>query len=578
METVSGAEMLRRCLVDEEVSVLFGYPGGAILPFYDALYGQSTPRHVLMRHEQFAAFAADGYARATGRVGVCVATSGPGASNLVTGLATSLMDSVPVVAITGQVSRASLGTDAFQELDVVGLSMAVTKHAYLVQELADLPKVVSEAFRVARSGRPGPTLIDVPKDVLLASGVASRSVPSAARPMPTDVMTPSGSGEGPAGRSGQAIEQVWELLALARRPVLMVGRGVVLAGVADQVLDFAEQHALPVITTLLGLDAFPAEHPLSLGMPGMHGHERANLAIQRADLVIGLGLRFDDRVTGRVSGFAPLARVVHFDICEACAGRTVRPHLRVIGDLRSTLPALMRGACCPPLDEWWSELRGWSREAEVVDDDQDLDPSASLKGRTAIRLLARCLGDRDAIVVTDVGQHQMWLAQELGSALPGSHLTSGGLGAMGFALPAAIGALVGRPDRETWVIAGDGGFQMSAPELATVVQERLPLRIAVHNNAALGLVWQWQSLSYGERFVASRISGPDFVMLARSHGIPGRRVRSVEELTRALVDLEHMEGPFLLDVQVPTEEHVYPMVQPGKELSQMLRGRERVLT
>jgi acetolactate synthase-1/2/3 large subunit len=356
---------------------------------------------------------------------------------------------------------------------------------------------------------------------------------------------------------------------------VLAGRGVLLASVSELLQTFVEAHGLPVITTLLALDAFPSEHPLCLGMPGMHGTERANLAIQRADLALGLGLRFDDRVTGSVAAFAPFAKVAHFDISEAVAGRTVRAHERVIGDLRETLPALARGATCTPLDAWWAELRGWSRDAEAHEGDPD--PPAPLTGRAATRILGRWIGDRGAIVVTDVGQHQMWLAQELKNALPCSHITSGGLGSMGFALPAAIGAQIGRPERETWVLAGDGGFQMSAPELATVVQERLPLRIVIHNNAALGLVWQWQSLTYGERFVASHLSGPDFSMLARSHGIPGCAIRSIPELKAALERVARTEGPVLLDLQVPTEEHVYPMVQPGKGLDEMLRGRERAL-
>ena len=581
MNEVNGGEVLRRCLIHEGVEVMFGYPGGAILPFYDALHGKSAPRHVLMRHEQFAAFAADGYARATGRVGVCVATSGPGASNLVTGLGTALMDSVPMVAITGQVPSASLGTDAFQELDVVGMTMPVTKHAFLVQHVRDLPAVVSEAFRIARSGRPGPTLVDVPKDVLMARVEA--------HPL-TEPHWPAGNGGAargshPAGGTGSSsrpsqaeleatIDRARALLASAQRPVIMAGRGVVLAGMTEALLAFAETHDLPVITTLLGLDAFPSEHPLCLGMPGMHGTERANLAIQKTDLVLGLGLRFDDRVTGRVSGFAPHATIVHFEVSEAVVGRTVRPQLRVVGDLRRTLPALTRGAVSQPLDLWWAELAGWCREAEEVDG--ALMESGPLSGRVASRLLGRWIGDRGALVATDVGQHQMWLAQELRNALPASHITSGGLGSMGFALPAAIGAAVACPDRETWVVAGDGGFQMSAPELATVVQEGLPLRIAVMNNAALGLVWQWQSLSYGERFVASTLSGPNFEMLANSFGIPAWTVSTVERLQEVLRAMSDAKGPALIDIRVPTDEHVYPMVQPGSALDQMLTGRERI--
>jgi acetolactate synthase-1/2/3 large subunit len=570
--------------VEQGVEVVFGYPGGAILPFYDALHGQTLPRHVLMRHEQCAAFAADGYARATGRVGVCVATSGPGASNLVTGLGTALMDSVPMVAVTGQVPRASLGTDAFQELDIVGLTMPVTKHGFLVESVADIPTVVAEAFHIARSGRPGPTLIDVPKDVLLAASAAHPgAAPSAGRTPPRVGTAVPASGRAEADTqsadstrtNAPPIERVRELLARASRPVVLVGRGVLLAGVTDTLRRFVEEHELPVVTTLLGLDAFPSEHPLCLGMPGMHGTERANLAIQRADLVLGLGLRFDDRVTGRVSAFAPRAQIVHFDISEAVAGRTVQADVRVIGDLAATLPALARNACCTPLDSWWEELRAWSREAEAFD--ADTEAAGPLSGRSMTRILGRWIGDRGAIAVTDVGQHQMWLAQELKNALPASHITSGGLGSMGFALPAAIGAQVARPDRETWVVAGDGGFQMSASELATVVQEQLPIRIVVHNNAALGLVWQWQSLTYGERFVASSLSGPDFALLARSHGIPACSVKTVEELTSALHRIDGIRGPALLDVQVPTEEHVFPMVQPGKGLDEMLHGRQRAL-
>lgn len=354
----------------------------------------------------------------------------------------------------------------------------------------------------------------------------------------------------------------------------MAGRGVILSGTTDILRYFAEAHGLPVITTLLGLDAFPSGHRLCLGMPGMHGTERANLAIQRADLILGLGLRFDDRVTGRPSGFAPHARIVHFDISEAVAGRTVRPHVRVIGDLARTLPALAREARVSSLEEWWEELGGWARDAEAGElRDGTTGP---LVGRVASRILGRWIGDRGAIVATDVGQHQMWLAQELRNARPGSHLTSGGLGTMGFALPAAIGALVGRPDREVWVVAGDGGFQMSSHELATVAQERLPLRIVVLNNAALGLVWQWQSLNYAERFVASRLSGPDLELLGRSYGIPSFTVRTVEGLREVLEDLDAVEGPALVDVQVPTEEHVYPMVQPGTALHEMVRGRQPV--
>lgn len=567
MAQVTGGEVLRRSLVSEGVDVIFGYPGGAILPFYDALHGRSAPRHVLVRHEQSAAHAADGYARATGKVGVCVATSGPGASNLVTGLGTALMDSVPLVAITGQVPSAALGTDAFQEIDVVGITMPVTKHGFLVERLGDLPDVVSEAFRIARSGRPGPTVVDVPKDVLM--GRTSETL-APQRPERNPEPVPQAAG------MGLSIERARELLADAHRPVVMVGRGVVIAGAADALHAFVEAHELPVITTLLGLDAFPSSHPLCLGMPGMHGTERANLAIQHADLVLGLGLRFDDRVTGHVPSFAPKARIVHLDISEAVSGRTVEPHLRIIGDLEVTLPLLADGARSSDLDGWWRELEGWAREAEEIDIAGD--EGEVLSGRIAARILGAWIGARGAIVTTDVGQHQMWLAQELRDAPPASHLTSGGLGTMGYAVPAGIGAKVGRPDRETWVVVGDGGFQMSSHELATIAQEGLPLRIVVINNAALGLVWQWQSMDYEERFVASHLSGPDLEMLARSYGIPARTVRTPAGLREALSGVAGVEGPVLIDVRVPTEGHVYPMVKPGTGLDRMVHGREPVLT
>ncbi|MEJ2502524.1 MAG: thiamine pyrophosphate-binding protein [Gemmatimonadota bacterium] len=609
------AEALCGALEREGVEVLFGHPGGAILPFYDALYRAGRPRHVLVRHEQAAAHAADGYARVTGRVGVCVATSGPGATNLVTGLATALMDSVPLVAITGQVPTAVAGTEAFQETDVLGVTMSVTKHGFLLDDPATLAATIEQAFRIARSGRPGPVVVDIPKDVL-ASLCPPEGLPDPRRTRrrPTAVSdtryrvpvrpgasrrprtgrpdwpSPDRNGNGRSssdGRRGPAdaadrgvarypgpapttpMERAARLLADARRPVVVAGRGVVLSETHEVLAELVRAADLPVATTLLGLDAFAATDPRCLGMPGMHGSERANRAIQAADVVLGLGLRFDDRVTGTTATFAPRAAIIHMDIDPVSVGRTVRPAVSILGDLRATLREL--AARIPPArrPDWWAELRGWHRES-------DPNPGAvpvrgPLQARGAIRALARRIREDGAAVVTDVGQHQMWLAQELLDAPPGTHLTSGGLGTMGYALPAALGAAVSRgPGEPVWVVAGDGGFQMTLQELATVVQERLPLRIAVVNNGYLGMVRQWQELFYGRRYAATELTGPDLVRLAAAYGVAGRAVERAEDMDGALAWAAATDGPALLDLRVVREENVYPMVPAGASLDQLV--------
>ncbi|HUF70299.1 MAG TPA: biosynthetic-type acetolactate synthase large subunit [Longimicrobiales bacterium] len=499
------ADRLCAALVEQGVAVMFGHPGGAILPFYDSLYRQAKLRHILMRHEQAVVHAADGYARASGSVGVCVATSGPGATNLVTGLATAHMDGVPVVAITGQVPRAGRGLDFFQETDVVGVTMPVTKHGFLVDDPADLDDVVRAAFDLARSGRPGPVVIDIPKDVQAAPYAGRRTASRTATPV-IEAARPD-------------LERATDMLNRAERPVVMAGRGVLLSGTHAALLELAVAADLPVVTTLLGLDAFPASHRLSLGLPGMHGTERANKAIQRADLILGLGLRFDDRVVGNAAGFAPLAEIIHADIAPSSMGRIVQPTLELIGDLCDTLPALSAAACPARRDEWLKEIEQWSRTCGENGWSPDEHPSR-LSGRFAIRRLAARIAETRATVVTDVGQHQMWLAQELGEAVPRSHLTSGGLGTMGYALPAAFGAAVACPERQTWVVAGDGGFQMTLQELATVVQENVPLRIAVINNGFLGMVRQWQELYYDRRYSASAVPGPTCCFSPGHTGFP----------------------------------------------------------
>lgn len=551
----NGADLLCDLIHDEGTRVLFGHPGGAILPFYDALHRNGRLRHVLVRHELGAANAADGYARATGRVGVCVATSGPGATNLVTGLATAMMDSVPMVAITGQVARDSLGTEAFQETDILGVTAPVTKYGFLADSAEALPEVVREAFRLARSGRPGPVLIDVPKDVQADSVAHGRPV------------APGGGKDHQPAVPHATIERVGRLIDEARRPVLMVGRGVLLSGTVATLRRLAERAEVPVVTTLLGLDAFPASHPLALGLPGMHGTPRANRAIQEADLVVGLGLRFDDRVVGRIDGFAPRARIVHFDIDTASIGRTVIPELSVIGDLADTLPVLASRVRPGDRSEWLARVRSWDRDAVPVRPTLDDGPLAA---RAVIRAVAERVSRTRSIVVTDVGQHQMWLAQELPDVDPGAHLTSGGLGTMGYALPAGIGAAVGRSGRDVWVVAGDGGFQMNVQELATAAQEGLRLRIAVVNNGFLGMVRQWQELFYGGRYSESEIAGPDFVALAEAYHIPARAVDRGTDVADALAWAGERDGPVLIDFRVAREENVYPLVPAGAALDELV--------
>jgi len=600
----TGAHEVCRTLVDEGVDLLFGHPGGAILPLYDALHGHPGLRHVLVRHEQAAAHAADGYARSTGRTGVCLATSGPGATNLVTGLATSFMDSVPVVAITGQVPTGVMGTDAFQETDILGITMAITKQGFLVQSAEDIADVLREAFRIARSGRPGPVLVDLPKDVQTAL-LPARPGPIHAGRSPGEIHTDEqdrnggppasfAAGERAAGGPARATEasaavnqeeiaRVAALLAEARRPVLIAGRGVGISGTSELLRTIAERHRLPVVTTLLGLDTFSRNHPLALGMPGMHGTPRANRAIQEADVVVGLGLRFDDRVTGPVRTFAPKARIALFEIDPAAVGRTVTPEFSVVGDLADTLPLLAEHLSGIVPDTWWTRMCGWSREAGAVagnpsSSGSEIDrrireaqlDAAPPTGREAARALARAIDSTGAQVATDVGQHQMWMAQELREGRPGTHLTSGGLGTMGYALPAAIGAALGRKDRRTWAVAGDGGFQMTLQELATVVQEGIPLRMVVVNNGYLGMVRQWQELFFEKRYAASCLSGPDFAALARAYGVPARTVNRRDELGAAIRWADAATGPVVLDVRVRIEDNVYPIVPPGAALHELV--------
>jgi acetolactate synthase-1/2/3 large subunit len=551
-EVLTGSAILCRTLQDAGVEVLFGYPGGAIMPFYDALHGHPALRHILVRHEQAAAHAADGYARASQRVGVCVATSGPGATNLVTGLATAHMDSSPVVAITGQVARPMLGRDAFQETDVVGVTMPVTKHNVLVKDVTELADTVREAMVIAASGRPGPVLVDVPKDV------QNQKTEYRSRPQPSEARRDDSS------LHAASVAEVARLIAQAERPLLMVGRGVILSGAYAEVRTLAERTGMPVITTLLGISAFPQAHALHLGMPGMHGEVHVNQAIQTADLIVGIGLRFDDRVTGNTASFAPRATIVQIDIDAAAIGRNVRVDSGIVGDAREILGRLL--AIVAPRDcvPWRDEIHGLMNQREESFAG-DLSPDAILSA------LAEVTGGR-CTVVSDVGQHQMWVAQRYPFQRPNTHITSGGLGAMGFAVPAAMGVHLARPDEPVWAISGDGGFQMNMAELATMVQEGLVVKLAIFNNGYLGMVRQWQQFFHGGRYASTPIWSPDYVKLAAAYGIPGWRVENAGQVEDALRQANESPGPALVELVIEQEANVFPMIVPGGSLSEPLEA------
>ncbi len=563
---LSGSHILCEALVREGVELLYGYPGGAIMPFYDALTSYPTLHHVLVRHEQAAAHAADGYARATGKVGVCVATSGPGATNLVTGLATAYMDSTPVVAITGQVARPFIGRDAFQETDVLGLTQPITKHNFLVERVEDLAHIVHEAFRLAQGGRPGPVLIDVPKDVQFARTLyrPSASVTSFEHFQATRVPQPS-----PA-----AIARAAALIARARRPLIMAGHGIILSQAYEELLAFAEKSGIPVITTLLGLSAFPETHPLAIGMPGMHGPAHVNNAIGIADVIVGVGLRFDDRVTGKVSEFAPNAQIIHIDI-DASEMHKVKPAaVPLVSDAKAALAALTEAIEPGDHSAWLREIRGWEAAANergrVVHSEAYPDPTTILQ---AIREETK----GEAIVVSDVGQHQMWTARFYTWTRPNSHITSGGLGTMGFALPAAMGVKMGLPHETVWVVAGDGGIQMNIQELATLKQQGVEVKVAIMNNGYLGMVRQWQEFFHNRNYSETPMTGPDYVKLADAYGLKGMRITKREEVAQAVREAMQTEGTVIIDFVIEATSNVYPMVAPGAAITNMIEetGEEK---
>jgi acetolactate synthase-1/2/3 large subunit len=573
-QTRTGAQILCEALVRQGVEVIFGIPGGAIMPFYHALpeYADRL-HHVLCRHEQGAGHAAEGYARATGRVGVCVATSGPGATNLVTPIADAWMDSTPLVALTGQVPSALLGTDAFQETDIVGITVPITKHNYLVSDARDIPRVIAEAFHLASTGRPGPVLVDVTKDAQQARVVPDWDVE----------MELEGYDDHRLGEIDlDAVRAAAELLEHAERPLILAGNGVIQSGATAELLAFAERTGTPVITTLHGLGAFPHDHPLNLGMPGMHGWVHVNRAIQRCDLLVNVGSRFDDRVTGKVSAFAPHAQIIHIDVDPSEIGKLVPVDVGIVGDARAALDALMEALTITvevAAEATESSRRQWFDEVQALR--EQFEPRQNYRRRPDTSVLqphdvyaalnAALAGCHDCRVVTDVGQHQMWTAQLIDWRRPRSHITSGGAGTMGFAVPAALGAALACPDETIWAVVGDGGFQMTNQELATIVQEGVRnVKVAIINNGYLGMVRQWQELFEGKRYSGTPLSGPDFAKLAEAYGVRGITVESADEVAAAITAAEAHDGPVLIDFRVEQEANVFPMVPAGRAIGEMM--------
>ncbi|HEX3942196.1 MAG TPA: biosynthetic-type acetolactate synthase large subunit [Acidobacteriaceae bacterium] len=555
---LTGAEILWATLEGEGVREVFGYPGGAILPAYDAL--RKFPiRHILVRHEQGAVHMADGYARASGRVGVAIATSGPGATNMVTGIATAKMDSTPLVLITGQVSSKVLGTDAFQEVDITGITMPITKHNYLVTRAEDVAPALREAFRIAVSGRPGPVLVDITKDAQQATAAFDFAAAAPAPPRPHPML------HAPRER----IEEAIKLILASRRPVILAGNGILKSGAMRQVRALAERAGIPVACTLLGLGSFPASHELNLGMMGMHGEFFVNQSIQQADLLIACGMRFDDRVTGSLSSYAPHAKKIHIDIDPSEIDKNVHADVALVGDLAQVLDALLPQLPSRDGSAWLKEIRAM-KGTEAVRDIKNLPDNGHLYAAHVMNDLWRATAGQ-AVVSTDVGQHQMWEAQYYKHETPRSLITSGGLGTMGFALPAAIGAKIACPEKEVWAIAGDGGFQMTSPELATIAQEKLDINIAIINNGYLGMVRQWQEAFYDKNYQSSPILSPDFVKLAEAFGIRAAAVRTRGEVLRVVEEARTHKGPFLINFMVEQEDSVYPMVPAGAGLHEMIR-------
>jgi acetolactate synthase-1/2/3 large subunit len=558
---LNGAQIVCESLIREGVDVIFGFPGGVLLPFYDTLATYSQIRHILVRHEQGAAHAADGYARASGTVGVCLATSGPGATNLVTGIACAYLDSSPLIAITGQVARPFIGKDAFQEIDITGITLPITKHNYLVMSAAEVARTIKEAFYISCTGRPGPVLLDIPRDVFTEE--ANFSYP--------DKVDLAGYKPVLRGHPAQ-IKKAAKLINDAFRPLIIAGRGVIISQGCEELKELAEKTQIPVITTLLGIGSFPEAHVLSFGMLGMHGTAYANMAVEAADLIIAIGMRFDDRATSKVSGFAPGAKVVHIDIDPAEIGKNVKVDVPIVGDAKHILQALNKLLTTQNRISWVRQIEEWREQhpCTTIRDCPELLPQYVVRKIYEVT-------EGKSIVVTGVGQNQMWSAQHFWYNRPNQFISSGGLGAMGFELPAAMGAKVACPQEPVWCVAGDGGIQMTIQELATIVQEKLAVKIAIINNGYLGMVRQWQELFYGRRYVATPLRNPDFVKIAEAYGMPGLRVSDKRQVVSAIERAMAHEGPFLIDFVVEPEENVYPMVPPGASLAEIIEAPEREL-
>jgi acetolactate synthase-1/2/3 large subunit len=561
-----GADVVLEALLRQGANVLFGYPGGVILPLYDVLGDYPDLRHVLVRHEQAAAHAADGYARATGRVGVCMGTSGPGATNLVTGLATAQLDSIPVVAITGNVPAALIGKDAFQEIDITGITLPMTKHNYLVRDADELPRVIAEAFHIARTGRPGPVHVDITKDALQQETRA---------PHPTEAEVSAGlPGFKPnfEGHPRQVRLAAAEIDA-AQRPVILAGHGVLVAEAWDDLRAFAERTQIPVAHTLLGIGSIDETHPLSYGYMGMHGWKHVNKAIQSADLLIALGMRFDDRVTGKVSTYAPGARIIHVDVDPSEIGKNVAVDVPIVGDVGRVLRALtplVKERTAAERADYFAELAAWRADSEG----SSWHGSGGWRGGvlSADFVVARIgeLTNHDATLIADVGQNQMWLARYAGFRRPNSHLSSGGLGTMGYSMPAGMGAALGRPDKETWAIAGDGGFQMTLQELATLVQDHIPVKIALFDNKKLGMIRQWQEIIYAGNYHSTSLFGPDYLKLCEAYGIPAWKASQPEDVDGAIRAAQAVDGPALIWFEIAEEQNIFPMMPAGKGLSDLI--------
>jgi acetolactate synthase-1/2/3 large subunit len=561
-----GADVVCEAVLRQGVDVFFSYPGGVVLPLYDVLGDHPELRHILVRHEQGGAHAADGYARATGKVGVCMGTSGPGATNLVTGIATAQLDSIPMVAITGNVPAALIGKDAFQEIDINGITLPMTKHNYLVRDANDLPRVLAEAFHIARSGRPGPVHVDITKDAL-------QQETNAGHPTESEVIAGlPGFRPNLDGHFRQLKTAAAEIMA-AQRPVILAGHGILHAHAEAELLAFAEKTSIPIAWTLLGIGAVDETHPLAFGYMGMHGWKHVNRAIQSADLLIAIGMRFDDRVTGNVRTYAPYARIIHVDIDPAEIGKNVAVEVPIVGDARRVLKALTPMVEATPMEarrDYLDQLTGWKKESTAS---SWHGSGAWRDGLLSADYVVERIGeltDHEAIYVADVGQNQMWLARYTGFRHPNTHISSGGLGTMGFSVPAAMGAALGVPGRQVWAIAGDGGFQMTSQELMTLVQDRIPVKIALFDNKKLGMIRQWQEIIYGGNYHSSHLMGPDFLKLAEAYGVPAIKATTPAEVDDAIRFAQGVDGPALVWFQIAGEQNVFPMMPAGKGLSDLI--------